>query len=63
MNVRAKMVGWTFMLVVVLALATRAHFQWLGLAIPGALLVGDGFVAGARRDTIAVHPPGRGDLN
>ena len=63
MNIPAKTVGWTIALVMVLALALRAHLQWLGMAVPGALLMWYGLVAGARRNTNAVQQRGRGGLH
>jgi sulfite exporter TauE/SafE len=63
MTRQVKTVGWTFALVVFLALAIRTDFQWRVLAITGVMLMWYGLVTRANRNINPVQKPGRGGLN
>jgi hypothetical protein len=58
-----RFILWTAVLVLFLAAAILAGFEWLELIIPGAVLTWYGLVASAPRKRIGVQKLYRGGLN
>jgi hypothetical protein len=63
MHTPTKKLVWTVALVLFLTFAVLARLQWLGLLVPGAVLVWYGLVARAPQRRIALQKPGRSGLH